>query len=311
MNKIYLMLILLLSVNSTNADDVRDVLLKGFIDKYPITMNLNIIAKDYIISGEYSYDKYNTPIKLTGVITDSEFYDYLLDEETGKFKLQSEYYCYMSGLTGTWTSATGKELSVNLSKVTEETSFHSKNGEEFKLIKKLIALKKHDYSISTVVKFDNRKFEIPSDCNSNISLHDVSKLTINNQKLYKFFWKVSHYGTGYIEENHTAYLHENGDSITFGVSGERGGDNNYLKDTCKASLLNDVLVRTCLHEELIPKEDVYAYKEQKMIENFSVTENGFSKLTTELSQRGTEEETEQPYDLIRSVAKMPWELISK
>ncbi len=300
---------LLFSINFANASTLK---LKGLIGNYPISMELNIETlpknEGSIIKGEYSYDKYKTPIELDGRI--DPYFNFMIVEGTGKFKLEGEWDCRWSGLSGDWTSDDGNKLPVKLSILFEETNKISKSGEEYKIIREINKNIDGNESTSTFLLIGKNKVKTEANCDGDVGHSDISVVEINSQKLHKVFWRVDSTGQGVIDDGNIAYLHANGSKIVGGVSGYKLGWDEYSKESCEFSLLNDDLVRTCIQESLLPNDNIFTYKEEKKVELYSVTEEGFKKLATEFSNRGLEEVVEQPHDLMRTVENMPWEFIS-
>ncbi len=299
----------LFAINVTNASALK---LKGFIGKYPISMNLNVEPhsqnKISFIKGDYSYDKYKPPIKLDGNI-DSKF-NYVMGEKTGSFKLEREWYCRWSGLSGTWTSESGKILPVKLSILREESDGTFKNGDKYKLVRNIKIDAGGPKSSSTYFMVGNNKIETGADCDSEVGSHSVSSFEVHDQKLHKISWRMNSTANGIIDGGNFAYLHSNGNKIFGGVTGGKFGWNEYSKDSCEISFLDDNLIKTCIHESLSPNDNMYTYKEEKKTEVFSVTEEGLERISSEFARRGTEEMTEKPFEVVRSVEKMPWNIIS-
>ena len=300
---------LLLSINFTYASVLK---LKGIIGNYPISMELNIETlpkkEGSIIKGQYSYDKYKTPIELDGSI-DSNF-NFIIGESTGRFKLEGEWDCRWSGLSGTWNSDNGKKLPVKLSIHHEEINETSKSGVEYKIIREINKNVNGYDSTSTFFLIGKNKVETEANCDGDVGYSDISVVEVNGQKLHKVLWRVDSTGQGVIDDGNIAYLHASGSKLVGGVSGYKLGWDEYSKESCEFSLLNDDLVRTCIQESLSPDSNIFTYKEERKVELYSITEKGFKKLTTEFSKRSAKEVAEQPYDLMRAVEIMPWEFIS-
>lgn len=128
--------------------------------------------------------------------------------------------------------------------------------------------------------------------------------------IHRILWVVHFSGQGVINEENITYLHKNGNKIDGGVSGYSFGMFEYSKESCDISIVKDKLNRTCISETLFPEDGITTYKEEKKVEYYSINEEGFKLKRTVVSQRSNKAAVDDPSDLMTSVEKMDWMIIS-
>jgi len=312
MYRITIAILLLLASVFSYASNNSVVILKGFIDTYPITMKLSIqkSRNKHLISGVYSYDKYNKDIPLSGSSDSS--YKYLLNEETGNFKLSLDHDCSFSGLSGTWTSNSGKELPVKLLKLTEKSTATSNLERTLTLVQSLTHTEDgYIDTLSSYFLLDNHRIDVKSHCDESIGLFKLSKSRISRQDIYKIFWKMDATGSGYLEASFTVYIHDNGQTLITGTSGDKYGWDAYNKKTCSISHINEDLTKTCIMEKLTHDNDIFIYEENKFVEEYRVTDLGFEKVSINSYTRKNQSIESEPGELFRNVKSLAWEFISE
>lgn len=305
--KIGLFFYLLITINHADASVID---LKGFIGKYPISMTLDIgelPKKDgAVIEGEYSYDKYKTPIKLQGYI--DENYNYVLSEGGSKFKINGGWDCGGSTLSGEWTSDNGKALPVSMSLLREEIKSLSKGDEEYQVV-----IESSYGSVKkplTFIKIGSHKLEVETDCGGRLWHHSAEKIEINNQAIYVIMWEAIFSGQGVVSEGKVAYIHGAGDKIDAGASGYRFGNDEFSKNICDISVVEDKLNRTCISETLLPDNGRITYKEKKEIKIYGISEKGFELKESRLYQRSDESDEDDSFNLVKAVESMDWKSMS-
>ncbi len=305
--KIGLLFYLLITINHVDASVID---LKGFIGKYPISMTLDIgelpKKQGTVIKGEYSYDKYKTPIKLQGYI--DENYSYVLSEGGSNFKINGRWDCGGSSLSGEWTSDNGKTLPVNMSLLREEISGFSKDDEEYQVV-----IESSYGSVEkplTFIEIGTNKLEVETDCGGTLTHHSVGKVEVNSQVINVIMWEANFSGQGVISEWNVAYIHGNGNKIVGGVSGYSFGNFEFSKNICDISVVENKLNRTCISETLLPDNGKTTYKEKKEIEIYAVSAKGFELQESLLYQRSDEAVDDNAFGLIKAVGSMDWKSIS-
>jgi hypothetical protein len=122
MKKLSFLVLLILSITKVKAGWYECYNYKGFIDKYPVTLSIQINEgyygdkkKDWNVLGVYKYDKQNTPIVLEGKFNRKTNIVALYEYENNSPSGEMEFNFSKKESLGTWKSIkTNKVLKLNL-----------------------------------------------------------------------------------------------------------------------------------------------------------------------------------------------------
>lgn len=257
---------------------------KGAIDKYPITMNIDLDyvkqKGEYTLKGEYSYDKYKKPINITGHTTSDQYgpKEYLIIKENGaEFKLTKTEQEKLPAFSGTWTSDIGKTYKVEI-KATKRTNTLEEDGFQFKFVQEPIY--NHQYNdLDQYIEFDGHKVSAAKEAFIHVENPSVKKLEVGDQQVYQLTWRLSASASGYGESVHYVYYHAKSESIledpsrsqVFSVS-------EYKVIDCNTKKTDSNIVRVCMYRNTV-NQNTENYEK----EIYSVNDAGFQLIGKELA----------------------------
>ena len=254
------------------------ILCRDRIDQIP--------ENDRVFSGYYKTGL-SDKVEFTGkVLIEDEFsaYGFLISSKGYEFDLKQEWDCRDTlGLTGRYHdgSESGKVYFETMHKLTEHIS---PSGTPFNIV-----FKNSSNAYSKDIVIEDHKISVDMPCDGGLGVDDVKKIDLGSFHMYEVSYAIGINASGPITGPATVFVHQNGDKLIAGVSGNKDGYfgewYNFSRSICEMTLVTKQISKTCHDWDYKTVKNEFFQVERKTILVYEVDKNGFHKVNEEKFKR--------------------------